>query len=101
MPKLYEYFGLVIFFYSNEHEPVHVHGSYHARESKAEIILEEGEVREIIFSDVPGKPPLDARHLDSFKAIVELKARDIVHRWVEYFVHHRRSKPEIITRRVK
>ena len=28
MPKLYEYFGLVIFFYSNEHEPIHVHGAW-------------------------------------------------------------------------
>jgi hypothetical protein len=23
MPKLYEYFGLIIMFYANEHEPVH------------------------------------------------------------------------------
>ena len=27
MPKIFEYFGLVIFFYSNEHEPIHVHAS--------------------------------------------------------------------------
>ena len=25
MPKIYEYFGFVFFFYSNEHEPIHVH----------------------------------------------------------------------------
>lgn len=25
-PKLYEYFGLIILFYSQEHEPIHVHG---------------------------------------------------------------------------
>ena len=28
MPKLYEYFGLVVFFYANEHEPIHVHASF-------------------------------------------------------------------------
>jgi len=39
MPKLYEYFGLIILFYANEHEPVHVHGKYHDRESRAEIIV--------------------------------------------------------------
>jgi hypothetical protein len=38
MPKLYEYFGLVVYFYANEHEPIHVHGEYQGRESKAEII---------------------------------------------------------------
>ncbi len=38
MPKLYEYLGIVIFFYSNEHEPVHVHGRYQGKESKALIL---------------------------------------------------------------
>jgi hypothetical protein len=28
MPKIYEYFGIVFFFYANDHEPVHVHGQY-------------------------------------------------------------------------
>ena len=38
MPKLYEYFGLVVFFYANEHEPIHVHGEFqggHARASSS------------------------------------------------------------------
>ncbi|MBR3578817.1 MAG: DUF4160 domain-containing protein [Bacteroidales bacterium] len=25
MPKIFEYFGLIFYFYSNEHEPIHVH----------------------------------------------------------------------------
>lgn len=28
MPKLYEYFGVVVYFFSREHEPIHVHGKY-------------------------------------------------------------------------
>ncbi|HRE09229.1 MAG TPA: DUF4160 domain-containing protein [Ignavibacteria bacterium] len=28
MPKLYEYLGIVVMFYSNEHTPIHVHGNY-------------------------------------------------------------------------
>ena len=50
MPKLYEYFGLVVLFYSNEHEPIHVHGKYKGRESKAEIILVNGAVASIRYS---------------------------------------------------
>ena len=34
-------------FYSNEHEPVHVHGKFQGRESRAEIILINGVVQEI------------------------------------------------------
>jgi hypothetical protein len=47
MPKLYEYFGLIVMFYSNEHEPVHVHGKCQGRESRAEIIMVAGTVEEI------------------------------------------------------
>ena len=25
MPKIFEYFGFIFLFYSNEHEPIHVH----------------------------------------------------------------------------
>lgn len=25
MPKIFEYFGFIFYFYSNEHEPIHVH----------------------------------------------------------------------------
>ena len=53
MPKLYEYFGLIVMFYANEHEPVHVHGKSQGRESKAEIIIVNGSVSEIRYSNEP------------------------------------------------
>ncbi len=28
MPKIFEYLGIIIMFYSNEHEPIHVHGKF-------------------------------------------------------------------------
>ena len=28
MPKIFEYFGFIFYFYSNEHEPIHVHVKY-------------------------------------------------------------------------
>lgn len=49
MPKLYEYFGLVIFFYANEHEPVHVHGNCQGREGRAELVIVDGVIREVRF----------------------------------------------------
>lgn len=53
-----------------------------------------------MFSDVTGKPPLKGKKLAEFKVLVELKATDIVRRWTEYFVLHRRLKREVITRRL-
>ena len=101
MPKLYEYFGLVILFYSNEHEPVHVHGKYQGRESKAEIILENGEIAEIRISSVKNKRPLEAKQQKDFEIFVKHYANEIVQKWVEFFVYNREIQSETITRRVK
>lgn len=33
MPKIFEYFGFIFYFYSNEHEPIHVHVLHGGKES--------------------------------------------------------------------
>ncbi|MFD1466982.1 DUF4160 domain-containing protein [Hymenobacter caeli] len=100
MPKLYEYLGLIIFFYSNEHEPIHVHGQCDGRESKAEFFLEEGEIVEIRITEVKGSRPLMGKDLQNFKKVVDVYAGDIVQKWVDYFVYHRSIRPETITRKL-
>jgi hypothetical protein len=42
MPKVYEYLGLIFFFYANEHLPIHVHVSLAEFESKIELKYENG-----------------------------------------------------------
>lgn len=100
MPKLYEYFGLVFLFYSNEHEPIHVHGKFQGKESKAEIIFENGKFKEIIISDVHGKEPLDLKNLKRFKKIVQLYRDDIVRKWIDFFIYNIEITPEKITRKI-
>ena len=78
MPKLYEYFGLIVMFYANEHEPVHVHGKCQGRESKAEIIVLNGVVTEIRYSEVDGRAPLEFREMKDFQELVSVRANDIV-----------------------
>jgi hypothetical protein len=101
MPKLYEYFGLTVLFYSNEHEPVHVHGLFQGTESRAELVIENGKVVSIHFSNVKGRRPLDEAHGESFKALVKAYADDIIQKWVDYFVLHKSIRSEKITRRIK
>ena len=101
MPKLYEYFGLLIMFYANEHEPVHVHGKCQGRESKAEIIILDGIVTDIRYSEVAGRVPLDFREMQHSADIVSARANDIVQKWIDFFVLHKSVKPERITRRLK
>ena len=100
MPKLYEYFGLVILFYSNEHEPIHVHCKYQGKESKAEIIFDNGKFVEVRISDVMGKEPLDIQNVKKFKKLVEFYRDDIVRKWVDFFVYNKTIVSEIITKKI-
>ena len=100
MPKLFEYFGLIVLFYSNEHEPIHVHGLYRGRESRAELILRDGKVVRIRFVDVRGRQPLGVRKQRDFRKLVERFQDDIVQKWVEFFVLHKQVEPQLIARRL-
>lgn len=100
MPKLYEYLGIIIFFWSNEHEPIHVHGEYQGRESKAEIIIEDGNIVRIDIGNVTGRRPLEATERKHFEEFVNKKASDIIQKWIDYFVLHKKITPERITRKI-
>jgi len=101
MPKLYEYFGLLVMFYANEHEPVHVHGKCQGREARAEIIIIDGVVTEIRFADMTARPPLEECEMHYFEEIVHARANEIVAKWIDFFVLHKSIKAERITRRLK
>ena len=101
MPKLYEYFGLIIMFYSNEHEPIHVHGKCQGRESRAELIIVDGKITTINYIVSSGKAPLATNELAYFREIVTAKADDIVKKWIDYFVLHKSFDAEQINRRFK
>ncbi|MCP3995117.1 MAG: DUF4160 domain-containing protein [bacterium] len=81
MPKLYEYFGLVLLFYSNEHEPIHVHGRYQEMECKADLIIDDGEIVDIRYSTPRGRRTLGPAQSRDFKAVVERHAEEIVDKW--------------------
>jgi hypothetical protein len=100
MPKLYEYFGLVIFFYANEHEPIHVHGAFGNCEARAEIVLREGRIVKIIFDNAVGRRPLSTGKMKDFKKVVKFKADEIVSRWVDFFVKKKHVNPEVITKKL-
>ena len=100
MPKLYEYFGLIVLFYANEHDPVHVHGMYQGAECRAALDIQDGRVVGVSFSDVKGRRPLASAQLSDFEKLVSVYADDIVRKWVDFFVLHKHITPERITRKL-
>jgi len=91
---------LIILFYSNEHEPIHVHCKYQDKESKAEIIFENGKFVEVRISEVKGKELLDINNRKKFGKFVEFYWDDIVRKWVDFFVYNKVVVAEKITKKL-
>ena len=89
MPSIFEYLGILIFFYSNEHEPIHVHGKIAGFESKAEFYIVNGKIIEIKIKAVRGYKPLTGSKLKDFEDFLEVYADKIVQKWIDYFVYHK------------
>lgn len=101
MPKLYEYFGLVVLFYANEHEPVHVHGKSQGRECRAEIIVIDAQVAEIRFVPQRGRRPLNHHEMRNFQTLVRAKSEEIIQKWIDFFVLHKPINSVTITIKLK
>jgi hypothetical protein len=99
MPKIYEYLGIVLFFYSNEHEPIHIHGKYNGRESTAEIHFFAGRIQKIVIKDKgAGLEPGKRRDFEEF---VNARATEIVDKWTDYFIKKKHIMPTIISQKVR
>jgi hypothetical protein len=100
MPKIYEYLGILIFFYSNDHEPLHVHAKKGEFESKAEFYIINGEIIEIKITSIKGAKPLKGKDLKDFEVFLNKYADKIVEKWINYFVYHKDVEFEKITKRL-
>ena len=100
MPKIFEYLGVLIFFYSNEQQPIHVHVKYNGLESKAEFYIVDGEIVEIKIKLVKGRRPLTGSNLKDFEVFLEKYADKIVEKWVDYFIYHKNIEFEKINTRI-
>ncbi len=101
MPKIYEYFGLIILFYSNEHQPIHVHGKFQNRENKAEFIIIDGRIIDIKYLSVRGRDPLSNNEMKKFKSVVEHFKEEIIQKWIDFFLLNKEIKVEKITQKLK
>jgi len=100
MPKIIEYFGIIFYFYSNEHLPIHVHVSYGEFESIFEIFFEDGHIHKITVRKSGGKTSLPAQQMRDANRIVEMYASDIVNKWTDFFVLKKKIKSTKITKRL-
>jgi hypothetical protein len=101
MPKLYEYFGISVYFYAGEHLPVHVHGRHGSSETVAEIITANGKIVSIRYRKAANRRPLSGTPRRHFVELVEAKANEILQKWADVFVLNKPVELEILTLRIK
>lgn len=100
MPKIFEYFGLIFFFYSNEHEPIHVHVLYGETQSVFDLIMEDGILKSIIIRNTKGYAGLSKKNAKIAETFIRAYALDIVQKWVDYFVMKKKVECTEITKRI-
>lgn len=101
MPKIYEYLGFILYFYSNEHEPIHVHVTKAERESIFEIIMLNGQLLEIKKRKAKFKIPLTAREEKEILVFIEKYNKKIVDKWINFFVLKKAIKTTKVNRKLK
>ena len=101
MPKIFEYLGLIFFFFANEHLPIHVHVSFAEFESKLELEYENGSIRGVKVQRVKGRQPLPDKELKDAVKFVRKYHEQIVDKWTTFFVKNKKVKCEVISQKIK
>ena len=86
MPKIFEYFGFIFYFYSNEHEPIHVHVLHGDKESIFDLIMMNGELIEIRGREKKGAEPLPEKDKRMAEEFIKKYHMNIIQKWVKFFV---------------
>ena len=100
MPKIFEYFGFIFYFYSNEHEPIHVHVLHGGKESIFELIMLDGRLVEIRVREKAGIQSLTEKEKQEAKAFIEKYHKNIIDKWVKFFVMKQRVRSTNIKKKL-
>jgi len=101
MGKIFEYFGFIFYFFSNEHEPVHVHVKKGGEECIFDLIIEDGQLVEIQRREKAGAEPLDGKDGAIALEFIRVYWKDIVEKWVAFFVYKQVVSNTIIKTKIK
>jgi hypothetical protein len=99
MPTIYEYFGIVFKFFSDEHEPIHVHVQRAGKEAVFELIIQNGKLVEIRQRETSANT-LSERDTKTARRFVEKYADNIVEKWVNFFIYRKKVRLTKITQKI-
>ena len=101
MPNIYSYFGIIFKFYSNDHEPLHVHAIYGEYETIFDMVFSDGKLLELKQRKKRGKEPLPPAKMELAEKFVEEYALRISEKWYQFFVLKTDVSCETVNKKVK
>ncbi len=99
MPKIIEYFGLIFFFWGNEHLPIHVHVQYNEYETKFELLYENGTLS-LKKRKIKGIEHLPASKIKEAEKVIQHYHELIIEDWTNFFILHKKVKSIKITKKL-
>lgn len=100
MPKIFEYLAYIIRFYSNDHLPIHVHVQIKERESKAEFLFLEKEIK-IIFKKIKGKEPLTLAEAREISVFLKKYIDEVIDKWNKVFILNQKVDCKKVKTKIK
>jgi Domain of unknown function (DUF4160) len=100
MPKIFEYLSYIIRFYSNDHLPIHVHLQIKERESKAEFLFLDKEIK-ILFKRVKGKEPLTLAEAREISVFLKSNINEVIEKWNKVFILNQKVDCKKVKTKIK
>ena len=101
MPKIFEYFGFIFYFFSNEHEPIHVHVLHGDKESIFDLIMMDGELVDIHVREKKGADPLPEKDKRTAEEFIRKYHKNIIQKWAKFFVLKQVFEAQELTKNYK
>ena len=102
MPVVYEYLGIKIGFFSNEHEPIHVHAVYNGAMMKVILYVQDGVVHRVAYKTEKGD--FNKAKLSDLKIFISKNKNALYYAWVQFFQNQTNEnlkiKTIVITKRI-
>lgn len=99
MIKIYEYYGLEVYFENDKQLPIRVFAKRDKAISFKIIRFKEGLLDTI--RDKQTNHPLDEHDQALFNNIFDTNISVIIKNWIDYFVYERKLQTEIITKKIE
>lgn len=99
MPVIYEYLGIIIGFYSNDHEPIHIHATYGKAVVKVILYTKDGKVYRTAYQK-DSKESFPPAKMAQLKIFVSKYKEAMLFAWEQVFSYGNTIKKVVITKKI-